>query len=245
MRALLPIALALVAAPLAHAKKREESVDTRPAMAMALATAARRSGQWDMAAKLMREATVARPDDAAAWAGLGEALIETGRHEEGLAALGRAHGKPADATGLARHKGRALVALGRAPEAEAAYRAATAEAPRDPRAWTGLGVALDLQRRHGDAAAAYDRALALDPLSMAARNNRALSLALAGRRAEAAALLARLAATPEAPRRVRANLALLRAATAAPVAPAADDPDTIVVTAPRRVAAPEPARPSR
>ncbi len=186
-----------------------------------LAQAVARVGQWGMATRMFREATQTDPSSDAAWAGLGEALLENGQAAEALSALRRAEmsgplrkGGLAPAPGIiARLTGRALIALGRGPEAETAFRAATAALPADPRAWVGLGVALDLQHQTAPAQVAYARALALDPLNVPARNDVALSLALAGDPAHAADQLRVLAVTAgEHAPRVLGNLALVDAA---------------------------------
>lgn len=184
----------------------------RPDPTAAVAAAAQRSGQVVMAAKLYRDATRANPTDATAWTGLGEALASGGRAGEALAAFERA-GELGPATpGLARLTGRAQLGVGQIAAAETSFRRATTTAPADARGWVGLGVALDLQRRHADAQAAYAAALRIDPLDRAARNNLALSIALDGRSAAAVLALAPWAVAADSPPRLRANLALLRAA---------------------------------
>ena len=202
--------LALGLAAPAAAGGRKEKVAAR---SLALADAVARVGQWDMAARMYREASTANPDDAAAWAGLGQALVESGHAADALAALDRAATLAPGRADIARLRGRATLALGRVADARAAFTAATTEAPADPRGWTGLGVALDLGGDHRAAQIAYGRALAADPLNLAARNDLALSLALDGKLADAANRLRPLADAADAPARVRANLAFVEAAT--------------------------------
>lgn len=149
-----------------------------PSLNSAMARAAARAGQWQAAARLWRLQTQAEPGSGAAWAGLGQALLEQGEAGDAAIALDRAALLlPTDA-GLWLPRGRAALALGNAAAARAAFTAYTASRPGDARGWTGLGVALDLAEQHGEAQAAYARALAVDPLNPAARHNLALSQAL-------------------------------------------------------------------
>jgi Flp pilus assembly protein TadD len=148
-------------------------------MTPVLARAAARSGQWQAAARLWREVTLANPADAEAWAELGAALTRTGAPGDAVAALARADTLAPGRPGIAFSLGRAQLALGNGSAAAAAFQAATVARPDDPRGWTGLGVARDLQGEHAAAREAYARALAIDPLNAAARNNLALSQRLA------------------------------------------------------------------
>ena len=66
--------------------------------------------------------------------------------------------------------------------------------------------------RHGDAQESYRRALAASPGLVAANNNLGMSLLLSGRAADAVAVLEPLASRPDAPARVRNNLAVAQAA---------------------------------
>jgi len=212
VRILFAAALALACARPALASSHPGRQAKTTARALALAEAVARVGQWDMAGRMYREAVAADPLAAAAWSGLGQALVEDGHPTDALAALDRAQALAPARAGLARLRGRATLALGRIADAEQAFAAATAETPADPRGWVGLGVARDLAGHHAEARAAYARALATDPLDVPARNDLALSLALDGRLAEAASGLRPLAGSGDAAARVRANLALVEAA---------------------------------
>lgn len=150
-----------------------------PGLAPALARSAARAGHWQAAARLWRDLTVARPRDAAAWAGLGHALLALDQPADAALALDRAALiGPADAA-LWLDRGRAALALDDARAAHAAFAALTAARPDDARAWTGLGIAHDLAGDHTAAQAAYARALAIDPLNTAAQRNSALSRQIA------------------------------------------------------------------
>lgn len=172
------LALALCAPPLA-ARERPAPKASGAALAPVLARAAARSGQWDSAARLWRARTVADPQDAEAWAGLGEALSRVGEGQDAVAALARAAELSPGLPGLALLVGRAQLQQGNARAALAALGAATEAEPRNPAAWTGLGIAHDLLGETAEAQAAYARALAIDPLNRAARHNLALSRAQA------------------------------------------------------------------
>lgn len=155
-------------------------------LAPALARAAGRAGQWQAAARLWRELTVARPADAAAWAGLGHALLALDRVEDAASALDRAAvlqpaGRKADPD-LLLDRGRAALALDDGAAARTAFAALAALRPADARAQTGLGIAYDMAGDHAAAQSAYARALDIDPLYEAARANMTLSRALAGNR---------------------------------------------------------------
>lgn len=169
------------------------AADARGNVVAALARAAAQAERWDTAARLWRDLTLARPDDAAAWAGLGHALLGLDRTDDAAAALDRAMAlvpsvtafAPGDAaqapadTSLVLDRSRAALQQGDGATARRLFAALAARRPADPRVWTGLGVALDLGGRHGEAQQAYDRALALDPLDAAARANMAISRQLA------------------------------------------------------------------
>lgn len=192
-----------------------------PRTGLAFAAAAARTDQNKLAARLYREATRANPLDADAWFGLGRALDADDHLGEALAALERAGELRPDLPGLNKARGRSELRAGNLAAAETAFRAASTEAPADPRGWVGLGVALDLQKRHVEAQSAYAGALRADPLDRSARNNLALSVALQGRPAQAAALLEPWVNADDAPARMRANLMLLRAAASPAGTPAA------------------------
>ena len=96
---------------------------------------------------------------------------------------------------------------GDAAAAEVEFDAVLATSPDDPRALTDLGIAQDLQEHHTEAQAAYSSALKIAPDLDAARVNFGLSLALSGQSAAAVEMLRPLAAGPNAPKRVKHDLA--------------------------------------
>ncbi len=141
------------------------------AMNRLLARAASRAGQWPAAARLWRAVTLASPGDAAAWAGLGGALMAEGEAEAAAAALDRAVALGAGDADLWWQRGRAALALQESAMAYFAFAALAAAAPSDPRGWIGLGIAHDRAGNRTAARASWARALALDPLNAAARHN--------------------------------------------------------------------------
>jgi Flp pilus assembly protein TadD len=160
----------------APAAAREPAETAKSAgLAAVLARAAARSGQWESAARLWRQRTIAAPMDAEGWAGLGEALSRTGEGADAVAALARAEELAPGRPGLALLLGRAQLQQGNARAALAAFTAATDANPRNPAGWTGLGIAHDLLDEPTEAQIAYGRALGIDPLNAAARHNLALS----------------------------------------------------------------------
>ncbi len=175
------LVLAMLAGSPAIAARPPRPEAAAPTLAPALARAAARAGQWQAAARLWRDLTIARPGDAAAWAGLGHALLALDQAEDAALALDRAATiGPVDAA-LWLDRGRAALALDDAAAAHDAFAALAAARPDDARAWTGLGIAHDLAGDHAAAQTAYGRALAIDPLNSAAQRNIALSRQLAGR----------------------------------------------------------------
>jgi tetratricopeptide (TPR) repeat protein len=69
---------------------------------------------------------------------------------------------------------------GRPAEAERAYRAALAIAPRDPAVTHNLGAAIAAQGRHRDALGCFDEALAADSDFVSAHYNKAVALMALG-----------------------------------------------------------------
>ena len=106
--------------------------------------------------------------------------------------------------------GEAALAAGELAEASAAFRAALAENPDDPRALLDLGLVLELQDEYPDAEAAYRRALALDPEFPEALNNLGLLLRDTERSAEARPVLERAVAARPGFGEAWLNLAMTR-----------------------------------
>lgn len=83
--------------------------------------------------------------------------------------------------------------------------------PGSSEAETVLGASLDHMERPAEARVHHDRAVVLAPASAVALSNKAISLALGGELDQALALMRKASALPDAPARVRLNLALLEA----------------------------------
>lgn len=95
----------------------------QPALGQAADDAAARgaahlqAGEWMEAVDAYREVVAASPDDGLAWLRLGRGLVELGREEEALEALGRVDGTGFQTPFLAVFRARALTRLGRTGEA--------------------------------------------------------------------------------------------------------------------------------
>ena len=115
----------------------------------------------------------------------GNALYESGRYEEALAAYDRALALRPDDPTAHMNRGVALEDLGRHEEALAAHDRALALRPDYPNAHMNRGAALGELGRYEEALAASDRALALEPELPEAHNNRGIALRNLGRHEEA------------------------------------------------------------
>jgi tetratricopeptide (TPR) repeat protein len=155
-------ALAL-AAVLTEGSRRHAVLAGAALVALGGARAVQRVNDWRDPYALYRQAASAYPGSARAWHYLGQAALDRGREEEGLAALGRAlailpdYGEVYNDLG-AYHYARADYAA-----AAAAFQRCLDLQPDFPPAWHNLGLA---RYRLGDrpgARGAMARALALDP----------------------------------------------------------------------------------
>jgi len=108
-------------------------------------------------------ATTHTPDSPAAHLNLGNALKESGRVDDAIAAYRQAIGLKADFAEAHRNLGVALVARGRLDEAIAACRAAITIMPGSPEIHANLGLALQSQGNIDEAIAAFLQAIALQP----------------------------------------------------------------------------------
>jgi Flp pilus assembly protein TadD len=122
---------------------------------------------------------------------------------------------------------------GRLARAAEVLTAAVKLHPRSSEAETVLGATLDHLERPADARVHHDRAVALAPASAMALSNKAISVALNGDLDEALGLMRKASVLPNAPARVRFNLALLEAVAgngdvaAAMAKQEAGDPETV------------------
>jgi len=183
------VTLAACAAP-----RSQELADRPPGLAVARAALA---GDAPALALQVCSDTVRRePDNMEAQVCEGDALL----------ALARALQLLPDATDALMGMGR--VRLGtEAVAAESLFRRVLDQEPRNASAWNDLGIALDLQDRHEQAQEAYGRALGAAPDMRAAEVNLALSLAMSGHADAALSRLRAIAGDPQAPPRLRHDLA--------------------------------------
>lgn len=208
----LGLALAAVLAGCATPGPQDEAVAAR----LRIASVAEASGQPDVALSVLARLAATAPDNADVQARYAKALVRAGNLAEAervvTEALRRRAGNPA----LLQELGNIHVLAGRPGPALEVFAAVLRTAPRDLGALLGRGVAHDLLGQHAEAQASYRAALALDPQHIPTINNLALSLLLENRAPEAVALLEPLAGRPDAPERVRNNLAVARSAAGAP-----------------------------
>ena len=192
------VALAACATPV------KQFSDKPPSLKVGAAALA--GGAPEAALSVARRQLAENPNDLASLLLEGQALTELGdlsHAEASFRHASRVSSSVAATFGL----GRVLLLKGDAPAAEAAFKQVLAKTPDEPRALTDLGIACDLQDHHNEAQKAYLSALKLAPELDAARVNLGLSMALAGNTAGAIEILQPLAANPNAPRRVRHDLA--------------------------------------
>jgi Flp pilus assembly protein TadD len=193
------VTLAACAAP-----RSQELADRPPGLAVARAALA---GDAPALALQVCSDTVRRePDNMEAQVCEGDALLALGRPAEAEASFARALQLLPDATDALMGMGR--VRLGtEAVAAESLFRRVLDQEPRNASAWNDLGIALDLQDRHEQAQEAYGRALGAAPDMRAAEVNLALSLAMSGHADAALSRLRAIAGDPQAPPRLRHDLA--------------------------------------
>jgi serine/threonine-protein kinase len=112
---------------------------------------------------------------------LAEALVKSGRKQEGLRLAERLAAERPDNPWVHVIRGIALAAHARHEDAEAAYRRAIQQMPALPEAHNQMGIALAFQGRHKEAARAFREATRLKPNDPRPHYNRGLSLQMQGR----------------------------------------------------------------
>ena len=201
MRLLVLITLLLVAS----CASSTHTLSNKPP-SLKVGAAALAGGAPETALSIARRQLALNRDDLPAILIEGQSLTELGELGQAEAsfrhAIRLAPGSAAAKFGL----GRVLLIKGDAVAAEAELGAVVAQSP-DARALTDLGIARDMQDNHVLAREAYNTALRLAPELYAARVNLGLSFALSGDPAEAIMILQPLAVNPDAPKRVRHDLA--------------------------------------
>jgi len=119
---------------------------------------------------------------------------------------------PVALLGLARMQ----LSRGSAADAELNFTKLLAITPDDRTALNDLGVALDLQGKHQAAQSVYAKLLNLSPNDRAASVNMALSLSLSGQASRSVVMLRGPGSQPDAPPRVRQDLAVALALSGNP-----------------------------
>jgi len=175
-----------------------------------VAAAALRGGSPQVALRIDDAILAKDPHNVAALLNRGDA--QTALQQSDAAAESYADALQADAKSVQARIGLGRLRLADDPSAaEALFLEALQRDPRNAVALNDLGIARDLLGRHQEAQAAYRRAIGLDASMKGAQVNLALSLAMAGRADDATPLLRPLASGPNAPRKLRHDLAAVLA----------------------------------
>lgn len=144
-------------------------------------------GHWQAAIDLFQKLVEARPKDASAWYGLGNALYQHDRLENAKSALQRSV-ELNDKDALAHYKlGNVLKDLRQPDDAMAQYRQAISLNPTFAEALNNLGMILETQGCIDDALAAYRKSVQANPALVPACRNLAFLLGLMGNHREAIA----------------------------------------------------------
>jgi predicted O-linked N-acetylglucosamine transferase (SPINDLY family) len=144
-----------------------------------------RSGEFQQAQKLYRQALLEQPDNAELWALLGRNCRALGQADEALASFGQSLRIRPELADVWLDLGKTLRALGRQEEAIAGFKQAAQLRPGDHEPLSELGV-LFLQRGDlAESASCCEQALSLRPDAVEARNNLGLALMAQGRLEEA------------------------------------------------------------
>ncbi|MGA8893288.1 MAG: tetratricopeptide repeat protein [Anaeromyxobacteraceae bacterium] len=146
-----------------RARRIAASAASVAALAALSVAASAQAETWRSSEPLWRHAIAVTERNWAAWAGLGDALHETGRMEESVAAGQqslRMNPRNARAWNVV---GIGLAQLGQMDEAARHLRQAIELDPRYGEAWYNLGISYGVQGDHARAAQALARAAALEP----------------------------------------------------------------------------------
>jgi Flp pilus assembly protein TadD len=196
-----------------------------------VARAALAAGSPDIALTVSNATLARTPRDADALLSQGDALTLLGRLDEAEVSYTRVlETKPSSVE--------ARIGLGRLSlrsnpaRAQTLFLSVLQREPANKIALNDLGITYDLQGDHLKAQDAYRKALGSDPTLHAAAVNLALSMALNGRASDAVRMLKPMASSPDAPRRVRHDLAVALAMAgdtqaAAQILSADMDPDEV------------------
>lgn len=175
-----------------------------------VAEAALRSGAAPLAMRIDDEILAKDPHNVAALINRGDA--QTASQQFDAAAASYAAALQADAKSVQARIGMARLHLADDPHAaETLFLEALQRDPRNAVALNDLGIARDLLGHHAEAQAAYRQAIGIDASMHGAQVNLALSMAMAGQANDAIPMLRPLADAPNAPRKLRDNMAAVLA----------------------------------
>lgn len=143
-------------------------------------------GRWPEAESSARRATSLTPENAEAWANLGDALTQQGKAAEAIVASRHAVELDGSQASLWYNYGVSLAATQDVAGAMQAYQKALAIDETHVGAWNNLGAIYGGQGRLEEARAAYAKAVELAPSSLQARMNLALAYLRLGDKERAA-----------------------------------------------------------
>jgi Flp pilus assembly protein TadD len=145
-----------------------------------VATAAERTGNFDMALQVYAAAYENNKTDPEVAARFARALLNTNNPDRARDVLAESRRRNPRDGQLLQTEARVLLEVGQAEQALALFDEHLRFSSRDARSLNGRGIALDMLGRHTEARAAYRAARAADPGSAVASGNLALSLMLTG-----------------------------------------------------------------
>jgi Flp pilus assembly protein TadD len=175
---------------------------------MSIADIASSGGDTESARSILAAAAQADPKNGDVGLHYAQALLDSGRPQEAIAAARQVADRSAHDPAMVVRAAQMELRAGDALTASATFQSVVAHGGGGTPALNGLGVA---RAQLGDLPGAEDafrRAVQSSPGDYAARNNLALALVLQGRAAEAVPMLQSLADEPGVPGRVKHNLAL-------------------------------------
>ena len=181
-----------------------------------VADAALNGGMPDTALNITRSILSSNPRDVGALERQGTALEQLNQPDAAMEAWRRALAVDPAASVALLGLGRLELSRGSAVDAELRFTRLLAGMPDNRTARNDLGVAFDLQGRHDAAQEIYAKLLALDPNDQVASVNLALSLSLSGHADQSVTILHGPGTRPDAPTRVRQNLAVALALSGNP-----------------------------
>jgi Flp pilus assembly protein TadD len=195
--------------PRADVNRLAEEYRQRPAepqIAISYAQVLRRTEQQAQAVAVLEQATIKNPKHKGLLAEYGRALAESGRLQQALDVLGRAHTPDQPDWRILNAQGAIHDQLGNYKEARRYYNTALKIVPDEPAVLSNLGLSYILSKELKLAESTLRRASASPRAEKRVRQNLALSLALQGKFEEAE----KIAAGDLPPEEASANIAALR-----------------------------------